>query len=88
MTESQGPGSRLTTPGLALQGRRGSSPSSPLPLLPSFHVGFRVGDSRSFLQTVSSEDPCAEEETGAAKEPGTADSAEAVRDPTLCQRAA
>ena len=75
MTESQGPGSRLTTPGLALQGRRGfglgsrqcrkgrlsstgrsllfagSSPSSPLPLLPSFHVGFRVGDSRSFLQT-------------------------------------
>ncbi|CAE7257665.1 unnamed protein product, partial [Symbiodinium microadriaticum] len=54
------PGSRLTTPGLALQGRRGSSPSSPLPLLPSFHVGFRVGDSRSFLQTVSSEDPCAE----------------------------
>ncbi|CAE7259055.1 unnamed protein product [Symbiodinium sp. KB8] len=73
------PGSRLTTPGLALQGRRGSSPSSPLPLLPSFHVGFRVGDSRSFLQTVSSEDPCAEEETGAAKEPGTADSAEAIR---------
>ncbi|CAE7457637.1 unnamed protein product [Symbiodinium sp. CCMP2456] len=83
------PGSRRTTPGLALQGRRGSSPSSPLPLLPSFHVGFRVGDSRSFLQTVSSEDPFAEEETGTAKEPGMADSAEAASDPTpACARAA
>eukprot|EP00439_Symbiodinium_sp_Y106_P051525 s5746_g6.t2 len=58
------PGSRRTTPGLTLQGRRGSSPSSPLPLLPSFHVGFRVGDSRSLLQTASSEDPVPEEETG------------------------
>lgn len=85
------PGSRRTTPGLTLQGRRGSSPSSPLPLLPSFHVGFRVGDSRSLLQTASSEDPVPEEETGSVASkvpPGPGESAEASHAMPACPRAA